>query len=92
MVKSMTNVIVTLLALAVAIPVMMAMAIALRRILPPRPIRGMAVLVPMFLFLMVTRCTGLLETIGINSEQALYGVLLCGMSLVFLDGFAGRLP
>ena len=84
----MMNAIQTLAVLAIAIPAMILAGAFLKTLLPRRPIRGMAVLVPPLVFLMLTRHTGLLENIGINSDQVLGGVVACCMGLVFVDRFS----
>lgn len=84
----MLTVILALAILALAIPAMIAVGAVLALLLPRRPIRGISMLAPMLVFASLTRCTGMLETIGIDSQQFLFDVAICGMGLIFFDRLA----
>jgi hypothetical protein len=76
--------------LAFAIPLIAMAAGAVGKMMPDRPIKGMALVVPVVLFLLAVRSTGLLENIGVNPEKILHVAIACAVGLVLLDGFSGR--
>jgi hypothetical protein len=76
--------------LAFAIPLIAIVARAIGNRMPNRPIKGMALVVPVLLLLLAVQRTGLMETIGLDLGIALRAVAACGAGLVLLDGFSGR--
>ena len=87
----MDNGIATVLAIVFCILLLRPMVGGLRARLPGGPMKGMAWVIPAFLVVLAAHETGLLETIGIDPQEALYGVLLCGFGLAFADHAFNRL-